>query len=413
VRILQLVTFPLRGCGSGIYCDKISQSLHAARHAIKVICADHYPPRKPYPTHAVLFNNGVNNKYDVPFNFPCFTTHPLSPTTTFGNLSEEQRQLMVQTLRVKIRNQIARFKPDLAHVHHGWVMGALLAETKTPYVISLHGTEHYGFHQYPAYQSLALSAIRHARVLIALTDREKAGAIETYGVAENRVVVIPNGIDTRVFKPMAVDKRALLENYRVPAPRHDKPVVLFASKLAAHKGLDVLLRAAVIYSQSKEKPITLIAGDGNTRGAMEIMARGLQLERVYFLGNQNQNDMAALYNLADVCVLPSEFDYFPLVALEALACGTPVIASDVGGLPQIVIDGIGFRLPPGDRAAWAERIEFAIHARFKASVWKDARAHILAHYSLEQAVQRIVDVYARVLPTTARRHAFAATVRQS
>jgi glycosyltransferase involved in cell wall biosynthesis len=133
---------------------------------------------------------------DLDFNFPAFTTHPLSTSTTFGSLSDDQRERYVAAFHRKIHEEVASFKPDIAHAHHGWVIGAALADLGAPYVISLHGTEHYGFTHYPAYRKLVLKGLRQADRVLALTEVERAKAIETYNLDPERVLVITSGVDT-------------------------------------------------------------------------------------------------------------------------------------------------------------------------------------------------------------------------
>jgi glycosyltransferase involved in cell wall biosynthesis len=151
--------------------------------------------------------------------------------------------------------------------------------------VSLHGTEQYGFDHYPDYRELALRGLRGARLLIALTERDREQAIETYAVDPRKVVVVKSGVDTSIFKPAAVDQAAVLGGYGVPSNR---PIVLFGGKLTAIKGIDVLLRAAAIYTRGASRPITLIVGDGDERSRLEQFAHGLGLEDIYFLGHQDQ-----------------------------------------------------------------------------------------------------------------------------
>ena len=395
-----MVIFPLRGSGSGVYVDKLSQQLANQGHQVKVLCADHYPPRQSYPTEAILFSNGENQAFDLDFNFPAFTSHPLSPQRTFGNLTESQNLAYRQVFRERIVKELTLFKPDIVHVHHGWVIASVLAELDTPYVISLHGTEHLGFHKYPDYQALALAGLRRARMIMALSEESREQALRTYGIDPEKIVIITTGVDTQAFKAIGVGKSQVLDRYAI----HDasRPVVLFAGKLTAIKGVDVLLKAAQIYAVMDEGPITLIAGDGDLRGSLEAFAQELRLNSVHFLGNQTHEQMVGLYNIADVVAFPSTTDYFPLVALEALACGTPIVASRVGGFRQMVVEQVGYLIPPGDHAALAEKITAAIRGRFKAKASHAAVAHIRQNFSLEKMVGNIEKVYDAAL---ARPHA--------
>ena len=390
MRIYQLVIFPLQGSGSGVYVDKLAEFLRRRGRQVQVLCSDHYPPHRAYPVEAVLFSNGQNQQFDLDFNFPAFTTHPVSRETTFGTLTQAQRQAYTQAFREKIERGIARLQPDVVHVHHGWVLASIVAEMNVPYVISLHGTEHLGFERYADYREAALRGLRGARRIIALTEENREQAIQTYSLDPHKVVVVKSGVDTDVFKSLPVDK-SWLKDYDIEA--QDRPVVFFGGKLTAVKGVDVLLNAARTYSRISERPITLIAGEGNVRPQLERQARELGLDSVYFLGHQGVEQMARLFNVADVAVVPSRADWFPLVAMEALACGTPLIASNVGGLPQIVNEQIGSLVEPGDPIALAERITAFIQEKFKAKARDAAIAHIRKNFCWESTVSSIEQVY--------------------
>jgi teichuronic acid biosynthesis glycosyltransferase TuaC len=420
MRILQVLLFPLHGSGSGSYADRLAEFEQARGHTVKVMCCDHTVPQRSYETAALIFEDDIGRAIgnrilwtkpkrppaptppDLDFNFPAFTTHPLSTTTTFGTLSGDQRRRYVEVFRRKIHEEVALFQPDVVHVHHGWVVGAALAELAMPFVISLHGTEHYGFTHYPAYRELALTGLRQADRVLALTDADRATAIETYAIDPDRVIVITSGVDTTAFKPITLDRAAVLAQYGLAEV--DRPIVLAGSKLAAFKGTEVLLRAAAFYSNLPERPITLIAGEGSERAKLETLRDELDLrDDVVFLGNQNTRQMRDLYNVAEVTVLASHIDWFPLVVIESLACGTPVIASEVGALPQLVSSNIGRLFSAGDYATLAAHVTHFIHSNFKAATWATCVQHVRERYSWDMTVDQIVAVYQNVLKAKNRK----------
>jgi glycosyltransferase involved in cell wall biosynthesis len=434
MRILQILLFPLHGSGSGSYADRLAEFEQARGHTVKVLCCDQAVPHRSYETAALVFArcSGVEasagtehvaepatpaahrlpveagygqasspaTSYDLDFNFPAFTTHPQSTSTTFGSLSDVQRERYVAVFRRKIHEEVAAFEPDIAHAHHGWVIGAALAELDVPYVISLHGTEHYGFTHYPAYRELALAGLRKADRVLALTEVERATAIATYDLDPDRVIVITSGVDTSLFRPLASEIRF---NGFEPISRRihaagNHPIVLAGSKLTAIKGTDVLLRAAAIYSKIAERPLTLIAGEGDERTALEALQAELNLhDEVFFLGQQSAAQMVQLYNMADVTVLASRTDWFPLVVIESLACGTPVIASEVGGLSQLVTSNVGRLFSAGDYATLAAYVMDFIRSDFKAAAQAACVRHVREKFSWDRTVERILTVYQDVL----------------
>jgi glycosyltransferase involved in cell wall biosynthesis len=338
----------------------------------------------------------LSDAFDLDFNFPAFTTHPLSTSTTFGSLSHDQRERYVAAFRRKIRDEVASFKPNVVHAHHGWVIGAALADLDVPYVISLHGTEHYGFMHYPAYRELALKGLRRADRVVALTEVECTKAIATYDLDPDRVIVITSGVDTGLFKPIPTDKANALARYGNTAIT--RPIVFAGSKLTAIKGTEGLLRAAAIYSRIPERPLTLIAGEGDERPQLEALRDELNLcGAVIFLGQQNAAQMVKLYNMADVTVLASRTDWFPLVVIESLACGTPVIASDVGGLSQLVTANVGRLFSAGDYATLAAHVTDLIRSNFKAAARAACVQHVHERFRWDRTVEQIIAVYQEVL----------------
>jgi glycosyltransferase involved in cell wall biosynthesis len=395
MKIYQMMHFPLEGAGTGIYVDSLAGSLVKKGHQLHVLCSHHYLPVKSYPVEAVLFSNGGNENFDLDFDFPVFASHPLSKGKKFGELSRTQREAYFQAFRGKIESGLSVFGPDIVHVHHGWLIASILAEFDVPYVITLHGTEYYAFRDYKDYQETVLRGLHHAEAVTALTENERRLAIDTYGLDPEKITAVTSGTDINMFKPLEVDKENLLKSYSVEAV--DRPVVFFGGRLTAQKGVDTLLRAASVYSKTSEKPITLIAGDGDLRGEFERLAAELKLDSVYFLGAQDHEQMVKLFNIADVAAMPSVFEAFGLVALEALACGTPVIAGNVGGFAENVNNEIGFLMEPGDYKTLAEKIVSFIRDGFKEKVRDKAVEYIKQNFSWEKTVENIEKLYEQVL----------------
>jgi glycosyltransferase involved in cell wall biosynthesis len=342
-----------------------------------------------------LFSNGDNKKFDLDFDIPVFASHSLSKGKKFGRLSETQRQAYFQAFRTKIETGLSDFVPDIIHVHHGWVIASILEEFDVPYVINLHGTEYHAFKDYKDYQEDVLRGLHGADMVVALTEDERNRAIEAYGLDPQRIIIITSGTDTAVFRPVDVDRKSLLKSHSIDAG--DRPIVFFGGRLTDQKGVDTLLRAASIYSKTDGRPITLIAGDGNLRNDLERLAAELKLDDVYFLGAQSHEQMVKLFNLADVAAMPSIFEAFGLVSLEALACGTPVIAGNVGGFSRIVNSEIGYLMKPGDYKTLAEKITAFIRDGFKEKVKDKAVAYIRQNYSWDKTVENIEKLYEQVL----------------
>lgn len=386
-----MLLFPLQGSGSGVYVDNLARFLAQRGHQVRVLCCDNYPRQRDYKVESILFSNGENEVYDLDFNFPAFTSHPQSHETTFGSLTSAQKRAYLQVFREKIETGIASFEPDVVHVHHGWVIAPHVARLNVPYVITLHGTERLGLEKFAGYRKIVLPGLRGARFVMALTEQERQQAIELYGLEAQKVGVVRSGVDTNIFRPLPIDKGRLLQEYGIE--RGGAPLVFFGGKLTAIKGVDVLLRAARIYSRSVERPLTLIAGEGDARPELEKLAAELELDAVYFLGQQDHQQMTRLFNAADVAAVPSWSEAFPLTAVEALACGTPVVASGVGGLRELVNAQVGRLVEPGEPAALAESILALLKKEFKAKARQEIARYIQQNFSWENTVSNIESIY--------------------
>lgn len=198
----------------------------------------------------------------------------------------------------------------------------------------------------------------HADRLVAANADERAHMVWFYGADERRITEIPCGLDTELFRPLPrAECRA-----RLGWPPEDA-VALFVGRIEPLKGIDILLRAAAFLARCRPDLRVVVVGgdvskDGNELGRLQELTRSLNLaDRVEFAGAQEQTLLPTYYSAADVCVVPSFHESFGMVAIEAMSCGTPVVASRVGGLQYTVRDGeTGFLVPRGDPVVLADRI---------------------------------------------------------
>jgi len=392
--------FPLQGSGSGIYTLNVALELIKAGHEVLVITPGHAPEdpdEHPFPVDVMIFDNGENSdKAEVDFNFPCFTTHPES-LTTFYELTDKQLADYVDLWRKHINQAIVDFQPDVIHAHHVWVTPYVASETGIPYVISVHGTDLMGFEKGPRYREMALQGAQQAASLIAISRQVSADTIAAYGVPEEKVQLVWNGFDTDIFKVIpGIEKTAVLSDFNI-SNDGTQPLVSFVGKFTDFKGIDVLLKAAAIYEKEIPGIQTVLVGHGVLWDEMHQLHDELGLQNVSFLGHQPQPTVARIYNAADVSIVPSRIEPFGLVAIEALACGTPVVATNAGGLPDFIHEEVGALIPMENPEALAQAIIAEVQAGSKQTKGKYAAQYALDGFSWTSQVAIMATLYDEAL----------------
>lgn len=400
MRILMPNHFPLQGSGSGIYTLNVAQELVKMGHDVLVIVPEHQvipEARYPFEVEVILFDNGRNsNDAEINFNFPCFTTHPRS-VQTFYDLSDAQLNDYVNLWRSHIKSAVHSFDVDIIHAHHVWITPFVASETGIPTVISVHGTDLMGYRKGPRYRDMALIAAEQAHSLIAISHQVTADTISTYNVAEEKVHLIWNGFDTAIFRVIPeVTKKNMLAEFDISA-EEGRPLVSFVGKFTDFKGIDVLLRAAAIYEEVIPGIQTVLVGHGQLWDEMHQLQKDLSLNNTHFLGHQPQPTVAKIYNAADVSVVPSRVEPFGLVAVEALACGTPVVATNEGGLPDFINDKVGILVPVDDHEALAQAIIAEIKNETKKTKGTYASQYALDGFSWSGQVAKMARLYEQAL----------------
>ncbi|MBN1955075.1 MAG: glycosyltransferase [Anaerolineae bacterium] len=205
---------------------------------------------------------------------------------------------------------------------------------------------------------------RSADRLIAATPSEQEQLIALYGAAAERIRVVPPGMDPARFYPLPADRAK-----DVVGLQRSRRSILFVGRIEPLKGLDTLLWAISLVKRRRPELtcgmcVPIIGGapyrvsDNDEMARLQALREELGIgDVVTFLGAQDQDALPYYYAASEMVVMPSDYESFGMVALEAMACGTPVIVSDVGGLPYLVRHGwTGYRVPARDPGALADKI---------------------------------------------------------
>ena len=313
--------------GMSVYIRELAQELDKQGHSVDIYTRVH-DPRDPYIIQlgqnarlVHLFAGGYEeiNKLDIYPHLPDFAE----------NLEIFRKQYNLQY--------------DLIFSHYwlsGWVGEYLRQRWHIPHITMFHTLgavknaigigEPEPELRIETERELARNCLR----IIAPTEREKGNLVRYYGASPEKIGIVPCGVNPERFKPMdrEIARRQLGLN--------DEKIILFVGRLDPLKGIDNLLKAVSYLKDTQSIKLVLIGGDKNSPQEMEELgniAQELRIQdSVSFPGLIKQEQLPYFYSAADVCVVPSHYESFGMVALESLACGTPVVATDVGDLKNII-----------------------------------------------------------------------------
>ncbi len=373
-----IVCYPTYG-GSGIFSTELGHALAARGHKIFFVSTDVPKRLELLGAKNVLLYTTESMPY------PLFKGHDLSGSAMMGKLSEV----------------IMRENPDLINVHYAvpFLSSALTARefaktvgrlSKLPKIIgTFHGTDVNVVGGSRGYQpDTMLSALQCDGLTVPSWSLRTAAYDKLRIPSSTEIEVIPNFVDTQLFTPEC-DPKKILSTRRSLKIQGKKPILCHVSNFRAVKRIGDVIK--IFAEVNKKLPSTLVmVGDGPEQPNAIDLVKELSLEeQVIFLGRQRHFE--PILQASDLFLFPSETESFGLAALEAMACGVPVVASDVGGIPEVVLHGkTGFLGEVGDISQMAEHCltilgdkdmhhSFSLHGRAQAenNFRKDA---IVDHY---------------------------------
>jgi glycosyltransferase involved in cell wall biosynthesis len=268
--------------------------------------------------------------------------------------------------------------PDIVHAH-ALYQAARLRRANIPVVINFPGAPNARYR----------ADIQQADALVA----DGWAAVNLPGMLDRTVHAVPKGVDAPLFRPEGSGRRAELG-------LADRRVVLSVGRFVPIKNMALLVEAAALLHQSDPRMHLLLVGEGPEEEALRYRVAHLGLnDAVTFAGYVPQEDMGQYYRAADVFALASDFDNSPNVVLEAMACGLPVVATDVGGVSEYVMAGRGGTLVERGNAAMMASVlgGWLIDAGRSREAGVFNRQRVLERFSWRASAQRLLDVYLEVL----------------
>ncbi len=291
----------------------------------------------------------------------------------------------------------------IVHAHGHPYLSSLLAgklakQYGKPFVLTQHNTyiEYNNiFDQVERVNDLTVGkqTLQQADKIIAISNATK-NYVLSLGAKPSKVKVIHNGVDLQRFKPMPQVKAQMRQKLGIP---QDAKVVLTVRRLVYKNGIDTLIESANLAIRKNHKIVFLVVGKGPDMGNIQQQIKQLGIENNFKLtGFVPDEDLHLYYNTADMFVLPSKSgEGLPLVAQEAMACGLPVVATNVGGISEIMVKKFGKLVPANNSDALADGIlEFA-EADFAQN--GELRAVVKEKYGWDSNVEQLVEIYEELI----------------
>ncbi|HEX5829836.1 MAG TPA: N-acetyl-alpha-D-glucosaminyl L-malate synthase BshA [Gemmatimonadaceae bacterium] len=343
--------------------------------------------------------------YRQPFRLPSFMPRVYFHEVDVGRYPLFEYPPYDLALAVRMHEVVLGHRLDLLHVHYAiphatsaWIAREMLREqgVDIPLVTTLHGTDITIVGQDPSFHAITKFSIERSTRISAVSEYLRRETIRAFGCTGCTVDVIPNFIDPTVY-----DRTKYAPVLREEVA-NGRPVLMHVSNFRAVKRVSDIVRIFARVRAQRDSALVMV-GDGPDRVSAEEEARRLGVEHdVHFLGKIDV--VAPLLAGADLFLLPSQSESFGLSALEALASGVPVVASDAGGLPEVVRDGItGALRPVGDVDAMAgaalEILEDRVRwEEMSAEAARDARLRFGEHAIVERYETLYRDAVGRPQP---------------
>ena len=338
MRLLHILSQRPGRSGSGVFLSALVREAARRGYEQHVIVAgppgtsaEELPPLVEGQVSPILFPSTV-----APFPLPGNSDVMPYPTTVFSQMTGLQIEQYLAASRRVMEEVCAKFRPEMVHAHHLWLMTALAREVfaEIPMLATSHNAELRQMIKAPHLTPRLLPSVRAIDRICVLTPQSLTDTMDCFGVAPDRIVITGAGFRDDLFHVPQATRTAIItelrEQFGVALPEDERVrLVTFVGRLSTSKGVPFLLRAAAVLER-EAKPFRLVlvgasgSGEDGRKMSQLVAAAG---PLAIHLGAQSQEVVAKILQVSDVFMLPSLFEGLPLTMLEALACGCPAVVS--------------------------------------------------------------------------------------
>lgn len=321
--------------------------------------------------------------------------HPNNPNAfTYKDLTEAEFHYFFEELTVAIQGLIDNFKPDVIECNHIWSMAYVMSTLKIPYLVTAHNSDQMGFHYDERMRSYAIQAAEQAKFVIAISEKNKNDILNLYKINPEKVFVIPNSYDRKVFKPKIVDKFEILRSLKLDLPK-DAVIINSTGKISRTKGIDLLLQANRFLQQHASNIHILILGVGEFSDVLDPDKLDTYcFDNVHALGQVHPETIANIHAISKLSVVPSRSEGFPISCTEAMGCSRPVVITELGGAEKYAV---GMVVPQEDPKALAEAI---LHINYLSKnnyqILCEKALRVAQSFSWEQNVEERLSLYQKL-----------------
>jgi glycosyltransferase involved in cell wall biosynthesis len=384
--------FPISG-GTGAYVYYLSHSLQKLGHNVHVVARDQQDSEKTINGIQVHYVKGVGNALTRYWRFARSASKRIRELNKQNGFDIIHSNLpLVPSFGVPKDSA----KAIVCAVHSTWKGEAIVTKRDNPKELNPNEKSMLRFNF--VLRSYEKKLMKRSDALIAVSKYTVNELTELYGINKNKIYVIYNGVDIERFKP----RSNRIELRRELGLDPDKKVVLFVGRLYHRKGLETLLKSVPLVLKEFSNVKFVISGTGfkQKEESLRNLAKELDIEdHVTFLGYVPDNKLPLLYSASDIFVLPAIYENFPFAILEAQATGLPVISTNVGGIPEFLVDNEnGFVIEPRDPIQLTQKVLTLLQNQRLAKEMGDlGRKLIEEKFDWRLITRQVIDLYHKLL----------------